>query len=102
MIEKPLSRRLKIRSVAPKSAHPNTINYSRIFPNGFIFPEGIQAIGKDFHTTSILLDGGASKSIVDLTGTIGYAFTDHILVVAGYRFLKVDYKKASFVWNMKY
>jgi opacity protein-like surface antigen len=33
-----------------------------------------------------------SSSFVDLTGGMGYEFTDQIKVFAGYRYLKVDYK----------
>ena len=33
-----------------------------------------------------------SSSFVDLTGGMGYEFTDQIKAFAGYRYLKVDYK----------
>jgi hypothetical protein len=60
-------------------------------------------LGQRFYATAWTLGGGgSSQSVVDLTGTIGYAFTDNISATAGYRYIKVDYSKSGFVWNVEY
>ena len=57
---------------------------------------------RGLHVTAITLGGGgASNSIADLTGTIGYTFTEQFSVMAGYRYLKVDYKNKGFVWDIE-
>jgi hypothetical protein len=60
-------------------------------------------LGYRFYATAWALGGGgSSQSVVDLTGTIGYAFTENISATAGYRYAKVDYSKSGFVWNVEY
>lgn len=50
-------------------------------------------VGEGLHLAATLIGGGGmSSSFVDLTGGMGYEFTDQIKVFAGYRYLKVDYK----------
>lgn len=67
---------------------------------------GIRAridLGHRFYATAWTLGGGGSSdSVVDLAGTIGYAFTDSFSATAGYRYAKVDYSKPGFVWNLEY
>ena len=47
--------------------------------------------------------GGGSNVMVDLLGGMGYAFTEHISVYGGYRYVKVDYQnKSGFVWDVDY
>jgi hypothetical protein len=47
--------------------------------------------------------GGGSNVVVDLLGGVGYAFTEHISVYGGYRYVKVDYQnKSGFVWDVEY
>ena len=55
---------------------------------------------KGLHVTATTL-GGAANSIADLTGTIGYTFMNQFSVMAGYRYLKVDYKNKGFVWDIE-
>ena len=60
-------------------------------------------LGHRFYATAATLGGGgSSNSVVDLIGTIGYAFTDNISAAAGYRYVKVDFSRSDFVWNMEY
>jgi hypothetical protein len=47
--------------------------------------------------------GGGANVVVDLLGGVGYAFTEHISVYGGYRYVKVDYQnKSGFVWDVEY
>ena len=47
--------------------------------------------------------GGGSDIVVDVVGGLGYAFTKHISIFAGYRYVKVDYeKKSGFIWDVEY
>jgi len=60
-------------------------------------------LGKGFHATAFTLGGGgASKYVVDLTGTLGYTFTNHLSTFVGYRFVKVNYEENNFLWDMQY
>lgn len=60
-------------------------------------------LGKGFYATAFIIGGGGgSKSTVDLTGKIGYTFTEHLSAFAGYRFLKIDYKNKGFIWDVEY
>lgn len=56
---------------------------------------------KGLHVTATALGGGALNNIADLTGTIGYTFTNQFSVMAGYRYLKMDYKNKGFVWDIE-
>jgi opacity protein-like surface antigen len=42
-----------------------------------------------------------SSSFVDLTGGLGYDFTDQIKAFAGYRYLKVDYQNKDFIYDVE-
>lgn len=60
-------------------------------------------LGHRFYATALTLGGGGSSdSVVDLTGILGYAFTDNISATAGYRYAKVDYSKSGFIWDVEY
>ena len=60
-------------------------------------------LGKGFHATATtLVGGGSSKSVTDLTGNIGYAFTNQLSVKAGYRYVQVNYEKSGFEWDVDY
>jgi hypothetical protein len=39
---------------------------------------------------------------VDLTGGLGYDFTDQINAFAGYRYMKVDYKNKDYIYDVEY
>ncbi|GKS59334.1 hypothetical protein YTPLAS18_28610 [Nitrospira sp.] len=50
-----------------------------------------------------VVGGGGSDILVDVLGGLGYAFTEHISIFAGYRYIKVDYEKTSgFIWDVEY
>lgn len=60
-------------------------------------------LGKGFYaSTLILAGGGSSKNALDLMGSINYAFTDQFLAEAGYRYVKVNYEKSGFEWDLEY
>jgi hypothetical protein len=59
-------------------------------------------VGEGLHLAATLLGGGGmSGGFVDLTGGMGYDFTDQIKAFAGYRYLKVDYKNSGFVFDVE-
>ena len=60
-------------------------------------------LGKGFYATAMTLaGGGSSESVVDVIGNISYAFTNKISAVAGYRYVKVNYQKSGFEWDVEY
>ena len=59
-------------------------------------------VGEGLHLAATLLGGGGmSSSFVDLTGGLGYDFTDQIKAFAGYRYTKVDYKNKGFLYDVE-
>ena len=59
-------------------------------------------VGEGLHLAATLLGGGGmSSSFVDLTGGLGYDFTDQIKAFAGYRYLKVDYQNKKFIFDVE-
>ena len=60
-------------------------------------------LGKGFYASTLTLaGGGSSKAALDLMGNINYAFTDQFSAEAGYRYVKVNYEKAGFEWDVEY
>lgn len=59
-------------------------------------------LSRSFHATVFTLAGGeSSESVVDVAGQLGYAFTNKLSAMAGYRYIKVDYQKSDFEWNVE-
>jgi hypothetical protein len=60
-------------------------------------------LGKGFYASTLTLaGGGSSKAALDLMGSINYAVTDQFLAEAGYRYVKVNYEKSGFEWDLEY
>jgi len=58
-------------------------------------------LGKGFYvSTSTLAGGGSSKNVLDLIGNINYEFTNQFSAEAGYRYVKVNYEKSGFEWDV--
>lgn len=59
-------------------------------------------LGKGFYASTLTLaGGGSSKNSLDLMGAISYAFTNQFSAEAGYRYLKVNYEKSGFEWDVE-
>ena len=59
-------------------------------------------LGKGFYASTLTLaGGGSSKAVLDLMGNISYAFTNQFSAEAGYRYVKVNYGKSGFEWDVK-
>jgi hypothetical protein len=81
-----------------------TLSDSTGWVDGLAGLRGRVNIWKGLYLSATTLAGGGGSNIaVDLTGGMGYAFNQHISTFAGYRYVKVDYKKSSgFVWDVEY
>ena len=59
-------------------------------------------LGKGFYVSTLTLaGGGSSKAALDLIDSINYAFTDQLSAEAGYRYVKVNYEKSGFEWDVE-
>ena len=59
-------------------------------------------LGKGFYASTLTLaGGGSSKAALDLMGAISYAFTNQFSAEAGYRYVKINYEKSGFEWDVE-
>ncbi len=66
--------------------------------------KGMAQLGSRYYATGWALVGGfgaGSDSMWDVTGVIGYRFSDTFSVAAGYRILGVDYRDDGFAYDIE-
>lgn len=64
--------------------------------------KGLYRLTPNTYVTGWAMTGGpgiSDYSSWDLMAAFGYSFSDHIALLAGYRYLSLDYKRASFTFD---
>ncbi len=91
-------------TLSPGLLAGRSVSHAQAWADGIAGLRGQAKLGKGFFATGTALLGGiTSEIVVDFFGGVGYAFTQRVSAVAGYRYLKVDYKQGNgdFVYDVQ-